>query len=233
MPIIHVCDICGTHIEAKYPMDWMGISRFEINGAGEIICYDCCSKAATEINKRGIIENIQNPSHDNGITMTARIFFQKVGNTMLRPFVRYNNTVGFELPLAEMEAILKMCTNYYSANEDERYKAENPNAGIGYVYMAVGKVGEYKGAYKIGHSINPKNRIKSFGSEYNTKAELIATIEVYDPRRVEKAWHNHFREFACKPFSTNEWFNLQPEHVNQFIASQDKGKAQRGALWRL
>jgi predicted GIY-YIG superfamily endonuclease len=66
---------------------------------------------------------------------------------------------------------------------------------------------EFNNKYKIGVSINPEKRLKSFS--LGSEAQIIWKKKFPHVFKIEKALHN---EFSNKKFS-NEWFSLNNEDI--------------------
>jgi hypothetical protein len=90
---------------------------------------------------------------------------------------------------------------------------ENPTATKdkqrnGYVYLVFAHTGEYK----IGCSVNPGGRIKSFFVQPPFDYETIHTFPADDMRQAEIALHG---EFANKRIRINaEWFSLNNDDID-------------------
>lgn len=85
----------------------------------------------------------------------------------------------------------------------ETRRFNNPKSGWVYVIKSP------TGAYKIGKSSNPNNRIKTFEVKLPFEVEFICLIPAADMNRLEKHLHGHFTEKHIN----GEWFALTPEDV--------------------
>lgn len=96
--------------------------------------------------------------------------------------------------------------------EHERMKAYEPKqkltGGAGYVYL----VQSPTGYYKIGRTVNPRNRLKTFGVLLPFEVEFVAVISTPDMRELEKELHERF---AMKR-ANGEWFALD-QHDIEYI----------------
>lgn len=76
----------------------------------------------------------------------------------------------------------------------------------GYVYL----VQSVTGAYKIGRTIDPNNRLKTFNVKLPFEVEYVVTIKTPNMYQLETDLHNQFAEKRVN----GEWFNLSPADVN-------------------
>lgn len=75
----------------------------------------------------------------------------------------------------------------------------------GYVYILRGE----RGAYKIGRTKDPENRLKTFSVKLSFEVEYVHVIPCEDERLVEAYFHE-----VCNPIRINgEWFALEERHV--------------------
>ena len=88
----------------------------------------------------------------------------------------------------------------------------------GYVYL----LQSVSGHYKIGRTVNPQNRLKTFGVLLPFEVEFIALIKSDDCVSLERSLHQTFRDFRVN----GEWFNLAPDDV-EYIKGLAK-EAQNG-----
>lgn len=75
----------------------------------------------------------------------------------------------------------------------------------GYVYL----LKSTSGYYKIGHTGNPKNRLRTFNVKLPFEVEFECLIQCDDMRHLEKTLHNHFDNKRVN----GEWFNLEAEDI--------------------
>jgi hypothetical protein len=80
----------------------------------------------------------------------------------------------------------------------------------GYVYL----IQSVTGHHKIGRSVNPHNRLKTFGVLLPFEIEYIALIKSDDHIGLERYLHDKFASQRVN----GEWFNLDPEDVEYFKA---------------
>lgn len=79
------------------------------------------------------------------------------------------------------------------------------SARTGYVYL----IQSPTGTYKIGRTVDPDNRMKTFTVKLPFEVEYVCTIQTEDMHALEKQLHGHF---ASKRVS-GEWFSLTPDDV--------------------
>jgi predicted GIY-YIG superfamily endonuclease len=89
--------------------------------------------------------------------------------------------------------------------------AARKRESAGYVYLVRAAGGEYK----IGKTVNPKSRKKTFDVKLPFRVEYAHVIKTDDMHSLEKALH---QQFAAKRLRGSEFFNLAQEDV-QFIVS--------------
>lgn len=87
----------------------------------------------------------------------------------------------------------------------------------GYVYVARGEYGGQV-AYKIGRSVNPKSRAKTFGVELPFSVEFVALIQSEDMYALESELHRHYDQQG--KWLAGEWFNLEVNDI-EYIKSLD------------
>lgn len=80
--------------------------------------------------------------------------------------------------------------------------------GAGYVYL----IQSPTGAYKIGRTKNPKDRMKTFGVQLPFEVEFVHLIETPDMYTLESDLHKRFEERRVN----GEWFALEPADI-EFI----------------
>lgn len=78
----------------------------------------------------------------------------------------------------------------------------------GYVYL----IQSPTGAYKIGRTINPDNRLKTFSVKLPFEVDYLAIIHTVDMYQLETDLHKRFAEKRVN----GEWFTLSPSDV-QYI----------------
>lgn len=75
----------------------------------------------------------------------------------------------------------------------------------GYVYL----IQSPTGAYKIGRTTNPKDRMKTFSVKLPFEVEYVCLIQTDDMYSLEQSLH---KQFATKRVN-GEWFQLEPNDV--------------------
>ena len=95
-------------------------------------------------------------------------------------------------------------------NQKEKYylelnKKPSKDRRKEYVYLILGE----NGRYKIGCSVDPKNRLASLRLSSCENHELIHTIETKDQYKLESELHEKFKEKR----NHSEWFTLSDEDV--------------------
>lgn len=78
--------------------------------------------------------------------------------------------------------------------------------------------------YKIGHTTNPKRRIREFSQQLPYPVKFIAAIHVPDPRDYEREMHRAFRRWH----GHNEWFELGPVQLEAAIEDFEIGSEDNG-----
>lgn len=78
-------------------------------------------------------------------------------------------------------------------------------AKAGFVYL----IQSISGAYKIGRTVNPNNRMATFTVKLPFEVEYVCVIQCEDMYSLERQLHT---QFANKRVN-GEWFNLSPEDV--------------------
>lgn len=97
------------------------------------------------------------------------------------------------------------------AKIEARQELDSPDPS-GYVYLLSAM--HDKTLYKIGRTINPKNRLKTFGVKLPFDVEYECVIQTDDMYDLEMQLHRHFAKVRLQ----GEWFKLSPEDV-QYIKS--------------
>lgn len=77
----------------------------------------------------------------------------------------------------------------------------------GYVYLLNEVNGDH---YKIGRTVNPKSRLKTFSVKLPYKVEFEAVIETDDMYSLEAQLHHRFADKRVD----GEWFDLTPDDVS-------------------
>lgn len=83
-------------------------------------------------------------------------------------------------------------------------KPTTPRAG--YVYL----IQSTSGAYKIGRTVNPDNRLATFSVKLPFEVEYVCVIQCDDMYYLERQLHAHFADKRVN----GEWFNLSPDDVD-------------------
>lgn len=78
----------------------------------------------------------------------------------------------------------------------------------GYVYV----IKSPTGAYKIGRTIDPDNRLKTFSVKLPFEVEYLYVIPTCDPRGLEGELHNKFKDKRIN----GEWFSLDDDDLAFF-----------------
>lgn len=90
--------------------------------------------------------------------------------------------------------------------KEARVKLRAAGKRAGYVYL----IRSATGYYKIGRTVDPSNRIKTFGVKLPFEVEYECLIESADMHGLEAELHNHY----AKQRVNGEWFQLAPEDVD-------------------
>lgn len=77
--------------------------------------------------------------------------------------------------------------------------------GFGYVYL----IQSPTGAYKIGRTANPTDRMKTFSVKLPFEVEYVCVIQTEDMLGLENQLHNQFAHLRIN----GEWFQLSPDDV--------------------
>lgn len=113
-----------------------------------------------------------------------------------------------------MDFINGVAEEYQRRQEKAAIKArkvtERKAKGGGYVYL----IQSPTGAYKIGRTVNPSNRLKTFTVKLPFEIELLATIQTPDMYQLESELHNRFVDKRVN----GEWYALSPADV-EYIKS--------------
>lgn len=108
-------------------------------------------------------------------------------------------------PVREDELILPSEVDPLPTLPDEP-KSKESKKRRGFVYLLQGPAG----AYKIGRSIDPKNRLKTFGVLLPFEVEYICLLETFDMLGLESLLHERFADKRVN----GEWFALSPADVD-------------------
>ncbi len=111
----------------------------------------------------------------------------------------------------------------YSRNRRRRVQ-NGKRATDGYVYL----VKAVDGSYKIGKTVNPKSRKRTFDVRLPFKVEYVHVIQTDDMGKLEKALHTRF---AAKRLSGSEFFALDDADVQFILSLGDTFEAARCANW--
>lgn len=101
-------------------------------------------------------------------------------------------------------------TVYYDTAEGEsslRHCESAPKPGYIYVVHAVNT-----DRYKIGKSVNPRNRLVSLSKQAPYKLKLLSSFAVQDMSKAEKQLHHHFVDKQVN----SEWFQLSNDDIECF-----------------
>lgn len=90
--------------------------------------------------------------------------------------------------------------------KEKTIAAKRQTASPGYVYL----IQSPSGAYKIGRSKNPENRLKTFGVKLPFEVEYIAIIRTSDMYALESDLHIRYSDKRVN----GEWFALAPADVD-------------------
>lgn len=114
----------------------------------------------------------------------------------MKPYmVRYG-----EAALWERERLAKK-----QAKEEKKIEKRANAAYKGFVYLI-----QYPtGAYKIGRTTNPKDRMKTFSVKLPFEVEYVCVLETDDMYGLESQLHNRFAQNRVN----GEWFALTPDEV--------------------
>lgn len=110
-------------------------------------------------------------------------------------------TVTVFIHLAREEKDRRRVKAVRNAQREERRKRKAP----GFVYLIRSEVGYYK----IGRTVNPDDRIRTFSVRLPFRVEYEHLIKCEDQRALEKQLHT---KFADKRID-GEWFELTPDDV--------------------
>ena len=86
---------------------------------------------------------------------------------------------------------------------------------MNYIYL-IEAIGDHETKYKIGFTKDEKNlqkRLKSIQTGNPYKCKILQTFKTKFSRKVETSLHNKFSDRR----QNGEWFNLDLEHVINFI----------------
>jgi hypothetical protein len=101
-------------------------------------------------------------------------------------------------------------------------KASDSKAVPGYVYLLPYHSANGIEGYKIGKTVNPYSRRKTFGVKFNFDVKFIALVHSDNHSALETALHQQFKD---KRRGSSEWFNLTPEDVaaiQALMSDEDK-----------
>lgn len=85
----------------------------------------------------------------------------------------------------------------------------------GYVYLFRQKKTNY---YKIGYTTSSvESRFVSMNMYSPNGAEIVSFIKTENPKKLERFFHNHYKEFRLN----GEFFNLAPCHVEYFLKFEE------------
>ncbi len=93
-------------------------------------------------------------------------------------------------------------------------QTKKDKAKPGYVYLLQAE----SGAYKIGRTQDPANRIKTFGIQLPFEVDFICVIQTPDMAELESRLHTKFADKQIR----GEWFELNEDDV-EYIKSLDGG----------
>lgn len=111
---------------------------------------------------------------------------------------------------------VKLFMAWIEQNPQSPAAPEKPKPKDGYVYL----VQSPTGAYKIGRTMNPQNRLKTFHVKLPFEVDFVALIPTEDSWKLESELHGKFYKKRIR----GEWFNLSPEDV-EYIKSLAEQKA--------
>ena len=83
---------------------------------------------------------------------------------------------------------------------------------MSYIYLIKCEVDDTV-MYKIGYSKNPKQRLKELKTGNPNPLEIVAEFETKHNRKVETAFHNHYKMKNVN----GEWFSLSSNEVEKFM----------------
>ena len=87
---------------------------------------------------------------------------------------------------------------------------------ISYVYIIKGEVIDtYQSNYKIGISKNIKERIETLQTSSPQKLKLIFKYPTYNPKKIEKSLHNHFKYYRIR--ENGEWFKFSDSMITDWL----------------
>lgn len=86
----------------------------------------------------------------------------------------------------------------------------------GFVYV----IGAGGGFYKIGKTVNPEARLRSYATHLPEHPELIALFKVNSMNRVEEGLHEYYLRCHVR----REWFRLPEAHVEWLYEGRYRGE---------
>lgn len=110
----------------------------------------------------------------------------------------------------EYADVIVLCEAEYRPSESDAHDtATLPDAnGVGFVYLARGRRGEYK----LGRTNLVDRRVSELGATLPVELELVHEIKSDDPAGVEAYWHARFADRRMR----GEWFKLSAADVKAF-----------------
>jgi T5orf172 domain len=107
------------------------------------------------------------------------------------------------------QPLITTAQEWFNQATDKRYHRHDTwgskNSQEGYVYLF-----EHQGVYKIGHSIDPDDRLRCLGIKFPYPVREIARLYTNDMKWQESRLH---KEFAHKRVG-GEWFELDEDDVS-------------------
>jgi hypothetical protein len=87
---------------------------------------------------------------------------------------------------------------------------------MGYVYLIVQTGNDGQETYKIGMTKNePEARLKQLQTGNSNKISLLKSYKTKNYRKVEKSMHLKYSSYKTE--ADNEWFQLENNHVINFM----------------
>ena len=90
---------------------------------------------------------------------------------------------------------------------------EPTDAGFIYVLCAG------NGYYKIGKTVDPESRLKSYATHLPESPEIITVRRVNSMAKFEEGLHEFYHQYHIR----REWFRIPPEHAEWLHATHDGG----------
>jgi len=100
------------------------------------------------------------------------------------------------------------------------FDSENHMELNGYVYVATNKIWEANNTFKIGSTINPKNRLSGLNHLQLVKLEIKIAIPTYDPLELERRLKSVLRSSRLKK---SEIFEILYLNLNEFKKKKNDG----------